>query len=535
MKSNFLYVVLFLGFTLSLSAQNPVTSSVDSTKIKIGSAFDLTIKTQTSEGDKVVFPDVKNIGPFEVIESSAIDTVLENRKMELIKKYTLTQFDSGKYTVPRLSILVNGKNYQTNLFDVEVTNVKVDTLKQKMYDIKSNMGSTTDTSSLIYYIIVLILCIAVGFAVYWFIKKQQSKNLTEDDLFKTPLEKVSKKLQLLDGKRLIMNGDIKSYYSEITDITREYIEEVFEIPAKESTTSDLIKLLLQAVKTKKIKLSKEIIHDLKRVLETADLVKFAKSEPSYNEIENDRKKTETISISIDKALPKFAEEQSERVRLRERRYRKRKQMRTWIPIGVSALLLLITGGVYLFNSVKDGLEIDFFQSNKRLLKGEWVSSEYGFPGIVIETPEVLNRLELPNTTKKNKEENTAQFVYANAKTNLSITVHTTATQTDENTNAEDLMDQKLKMTEQILNAKDFKSDSEKFTLEGINGIRSSGTFEAVNPLSGKNELMQFEMYLFIQKNGIQEVAIMYNQGDEYGAKIAQRIVESIQLSVQTNE
>jgi len=28
---------------------------------------------------------------------------------------------------------------------------------------------------------------------------------------------------------------------------------------------------------------------------------------------------------------------------------------------------------------------------------------------------------------------------------------------------------------------------------------------------------------------------MYNQGDEYGAKITQRIIESIQLSVQTNE
>src|SRR5690554_7708743 len=72
-----------------------------------------------------------------------------------------------------------------------------------------------------------------------------------------------------------MNGDVKSYYSEMTDVIRDYIEEVFEIPAKESTTSELIQHLLITIKTKKIKLHKETVNDLKRVLQTADLVKFA--------------------------------------------------------------------------------------------------------------------------------------------------------------------------------------------------------------------------------------------------------------------
>jgi hypothetical protein len=39
------------------------------------------------------------------------------------------------------------------------------------------------------------------------------------------------------------------------------------------------------------------------------------------------------------------------------------------------------------------------------------------------------------------------------------------------------------------------------------------------------------MYVFVQRNGIQEVGVLYKEGDEYGAKITQRIIESIQLNV----
>lgn len=531
MKMKHFFLLFIFGFTLQLAAQNPVSSNVDSTQIKIGSAFNLTIKAEADQNDKVVFPEQKMIGAFEVLETTPIDTILKDRKMELIKKYTLTQFDSGKYNVPRLSVLINGKNYQTNIFDINVTNVVVDTLKQPMYDIKTNLGTSTDTSKLIYYIIALLLCIGFGFLTYYIIKKRQNKNLTEDDLFKTPLEKVTKKLQLLDAKRLIMSGDVKSYYSEMTDITRDYIEEVFEIPAKESTTAELIKHLQKTIQDKKIKLSKDTVNDLKRVLQSADLVKFAKSEPMMSEIESDRKVAENISVNIDKALPKFAEEQSERVKLREKRFRKRKQVRTWVPIAVSAFLLLITGTVYLYNSVMEGLQIDLFQSNKSIYeKEEWVTSDYGLPAIKLATPEALIRTGSTNEKTENLQKNTANFVYANLKTNLTISVNTTEIKTDENTNIEELYATKIKLFEQTIGAKNIKSDKETFNQEGINGIRGSGTFSVINPVTNKEQATQFETYLFIQSNGVQEITIFYNENDEYGAKISRRVIESIQLS-----
>jgi len=124
-----LYILFFLIST-SLFAQK-VTTSIDSTKKKIGAEFKLTLKTDVDTLSKVKFPNAKFFGPLEVIQSYKIDTVKNGARYELIKKYGLTQFDSGKYTIPRIPVLINGKPSFSDSIKVEVNDVKVDTLKQK--------------------------------------------------------------------------------------------------------------------------------------------------------------------------------------------------------------------------------------------------------------------------------------------------------------------------------------------------------------------------------------------------------------------
>ena len=189
---NKIVVALFLNF-IAFAGFAQVTSNVDSTQIKIGSAFNLTIKATADEGSKVVFPNQKGIGPFEVLEQSKVDTVLADKKMQLTQKYLLTQFDAGDYTLPRLSVYIDGKNHQTDLFNIKVTDVTVDTLKQPMYDIKAQVGGETDTDKLWKYLFGILFSIIAGVAAYFIVKRIQDKNLTEEDLYKTPLEKVTKK------------------------------------------------------------------------------------------------------------------------------------------------------------------------------------------------------------------------------------------------------------------------------------------------------------------------------------------------------
>lgn len=135
MKLKF-YIFLFLLTSAVFAQQKQIETSVDTTKNKIGAEFKLTLKTVVSSKSKVIFPNLKNIGALEVIQSYPVDTVKKDATYELIKKYGLTQFDSGRYTIPRIKILIDKKPFLTDSIHIEVANVKVDTLQQKMYDIK---------------------------------------------------------------------------------------------------------------------------------------------------------------------------------------------------------------------------------------------------------------------------------------------------------------------------------------------------------------------------------------------------------------
>lgn len=255
-----------------------------------------------------------------------------------------------------------------------------------------------------------------------------------------------------------------------------------------------------------------------------------------NEIEQDRRTSEVISISIDKAIPRFSEEQSERVKLRERRFKKRQQMRLWIPIGVTTLLLFATCIVYIVQAVRSGYEWSIFASNKSLYEREWVTSDYGFPAVILSTPEALTRVQMPQSDKEKQQSQTSVFAYSNLKTQLIIAVGTTATKTNDSINLDQMLKYKLDLTAKQYGAKDVTYNAEEFTQNGVRGIRGTGTLVAQNFISGEAIKMQYDMYVFIQQNGIQEVSVLFKEGDEYGAKIDQRIIESIQLNVaNTNE
>src|SRR5690606_4052714 len=103
----FLFSFLFSLFSFLLNAQ--VTSTIDSTKIKIGEEILYTINVTADSTDVVVFSEEQTFAPLEMIESYKTDTTFEGSKYRLIKKYGLTQFDSGKYTIPPQRIFINNK------------------------------------------------------------------------------------------------------------------------------------------------------------------------------------------------------------------------------------------------------------------------------------------------------------------------------------------------------------------------------------------------------------------------------------------
>ncbi len=537
-----LYILLLLS--TSLFAQK-VTTSVNVTKNKIGAEFKLTLKTDVDTLSKVKFPEAKNFGALEVIQSYKMDTVKKGARYELIKNYGLTQFDSGKYTIPRIPVLINGKPVFSDSIKVEVNDVKVDTLKQKMYDIKDIAKVESPIGTWWIYILILIAIAVAGYFIYKFIKKRQSEPKVEEIIFKSPIEKATTLLQQLEGKELWQKGEIKHYYSELTDIARNYIEEEIHIPAMESTTSELIEALRKAAKQQKLKLSNETVQNLEKVLMQADLVKFAKVKPLDFEIEEDKKRISNSIVTIHKSIPEIVvvddeltqwnEQQKELARLEKLKKQKRAQIISAIGIFVAMLFIFVLGLIYFkgFDYVKDTI---IGHPTKDLVEGKWVYSEYGNPGVKIETPKVLKRIDASKTLPKNaaaliKEMQT--FIYGSLMDDFYIVVNTTKFKQETQLDLEKVAETSLKLFEQqgatniIVKTEDFD------TQKGISGKKAYGTMTILDKVRNKSTKMYYEVLIFGQSGGIQQITLMYKEDDKYGKQISDRTLNSVELQTPT--
>ena len=60
----------------------------------------------------------------------------------------------------------------------------------------------------------------MSFILKIIIKKIQKREDSAEEFFASPIEKAIAYLQNLDKKQLIQKGEVKEYYSEMTDIAR---------------------------------------------------------------------------------------------------------------------------------------------------------------------------------------------------------------------------------------------------------------------------------------------------------------------------
>ncbi|WP_395634287.1 hypothetical protein [Flavobacterium sp.] len=537
-------LVLILSFlSIAVWSQPKVTTSIDTVKNKIGAEFKLSIKTNVDTLSKVKFPESKFFGALEVLESNKVDTVKKGDRYELIKKYGLTQFDSGKYTIPRIPIIINGKTVYSDSLAIEISDVKVDTLKQKMFDIKDIATVKSPMGNWWIYVLVVIGLIGLGFLIFYLLKNRKPKAKAEVIVYKTPIEKATTLLQQLESKELWQKGAVKDYYSELTDIVRNYIEEEIKIPAMESTTSELIEGLRKAAKQKKLKLSNDTVENLEKVLQQADLVKFAKVTPMDYEIEEDKKRISNTIVTIHKSIPEIVEtedelalwneQQKEKARLEKLKREKRKKIA--IIIGSAAFMILGTLGFFIatkgFDYVKDNL---IGHPTKELLEGEWVYSQYGNPGVKIETPKVLMRQDASKILPKNAMALIKEmqiFTYGSMIDDFYVGVSTSTFKEETKIDLEQAAEGSIKIFE-TQGASNILVKTEEFdTQKGITGRKAYGTLSMVDKVSGKSTKMYYEILIFAQSNGIQQITILQREDDQYAKKIGERMLNSVELKV----
>lgn len=90
----------------------------------------------------------------------------------------------------------------------------------------------------------------------------------------SPAAHASAQLEALLKQNLPQNGQVREFYSRLTDIVRCYLEDRYEVRAPESTTEEFLATVADDQRFRP-----ERVAELKTFLETADLVKFAKTQP----------------------------------------------------------------------------------------------------------------------------------------------------------------------------------------------------------------------------------------------------------------
>ena len=545
------YRTVVLSFCFALlsfySFAQKISSSIDSTSIKIGQELIFKIEVEVDTSSLVVFPEGQTFLPLEMIESYKVDATKLGDRFRLIKKYGLTQFDSGTYTIPRQKILIGDYEAFTDSLKVEVRNIEVDTTQQPLYSIKPIIEVDKTPSKWWLYLLFVLLALAlVAFLLYWFIWRE--KPLTEEEkvALLPPYERAKLALVALDKSGYLENEEIKEYYSELTGIIRRYLDEKVYDHALESTTEELINRLNLLKDGNQIDLSKEDIDNIDIILRRADLVKFAKSKPDEELAKMDRN---TVDMEIDhvkESLPEPTEEELlADLKYQEELEEKRKKRKVIITVVVSVLLLVATyigfGMYFGFKYVKDTI---FGDSSLELLEEkDWVTSEYGAPGVIITTPKVLERKpsNVPEHLKDQMQ--VATFGYGNANTNFDIVVMSTkmatteppggeqqeATKEDENKiDLIQVAEEHLKNFENR-GTKNIITKSEQFiTPNGQEGLKTYGTADFVTK-SGNEERGNYVILGFTTQNLLQEVILVWKEGDVYADQIMERILDSIEL------
>jgi len=278
----------FVGFS-------QVTTKVDTTTIRIGEQIQYQIIV--NETEEVQFPKLQldSLKKVEIIKSYKIDSL----KNQLIKKYALTSFDSGKWVLPQQKVYIKNKAFLTDSIIIDVATVAIDTIKQPLFPIKTIKNEPyTFADYQNYFWGLLALLLIIGVILYFVLK---DKTTLEERIAKIPpFDLAKQRLMELDSKKLIKENRIKLYYVELTDIVRTFIEREMKIPALESTTDELMEIITDFNSSSNLNIPNETLVKLQKLLQEADLVKFAKSKPLLNEIELHRNDAEFI---IDKFHP----------------------------------------------------------------------------------------------------------------------------------------------------------------------------------------------------------------------------------------
>lgn len=285
MKRLLVLLTYITTFLLPSLAQVSVEASIDSLELLIGEQAHISLQVSLDADKRLILPAYPDtlVRGVEVLDVAKPDTqYLNNNKRMLIKEvYTITSFDSALYYLPPMEVQVEDEVYKSNPLALKVFSMPVDTLHpDQFFGTKDVMKPAFMWADWYGVMACGILWIPALLLLLYLIKRIRDnqpiirKVKVEPQL--PPHQQAMQEIERIKSEKVWQHGLSKEYYTQLTDTLRAYIEKRFGFRALEMTTDEIIDRL-------KSLHDAEALRELRGLLKTADLVKFAKFIPMMNE------------------------------------------------------------------------------------------------------------------------------------------------------------------------------------------------------------------------------------------------------------
>jgi len=285
-------ILLAFSLFISVEAQDvKVTAAFDSSKIFIGDQIGFKVIIDQPADLRLTLPFFKDTlcKNIEILNGPAFDTVQSNdKRLRIVEEYLVTSFDSGLYQLSPVFAEIKNENglkrFYSDYSQLEVMRVKIapqDTTA-KIFDIIEPYKAPVTLGEILPWILIAaIIAVVVWLLIRILRKFKKNKTGMEPLINPDPAHVIAfRDLEKLKGEMLWQKGETKQYYTRLTDILRQYLENRYGIFSLELTTSETLKELVKTGFKKN-----ESYNNLKSILTGADLVKFAKHKPLPEENE----------------------------------------------------------------------------------------------------------------------------------------------------------------------------------------------------------------------------------------------------------
>jgi hypothetical protein len=281
----------------SASAPAIVKATIDKDSILIGQPVQLMLEATVPDNIPFAWPATDTLPHFEWLEKGKVDTTVRPGQRYYRQYFTITSFDSGNWVIPRLAFLAGTKKAQTDSIRIYVRYSKFDPSKD-FHDIKEIIEVSNPWARWIPWIIAALTALSLVL-VFWLIRKRKviRQIITRQAPRLSPFEEAMQQLDELAKQQLPVNGAVKTYYTRLNEILRNYLYRQLGIHTLAETNEELITQLRSA------SLQPAQFDSLADTLRMSDFVKFAKYQPGIADSDHHYEVIRTTIVALEPPIP----------------------------------------------------------------------------------------------------------------------------------------------------------------------------------------------------------------------------------------